>query len=335
MAARLVKTFRGERLSWSGLVVVVVVGLILVNVLGRYQVDLLTTLFLYIAAASAWNLIGGFAGQFSLANSAFIGTGAYATVLVLRDLGWGLLPALVAAGACGLLLSLLMGLLLFRLRDAYFTIGSMAVGLAALIWMSNWDFTGAATGISVPMASAPDRTTLYLLGLGIAAIAIAVSIRTSHRAFGLRLMAVRDDQDVADSLGLSPFRLKLGAIMLSGTITAIAGGIVALQQITIEPFSAFSLNWSMTFIVMTIVGGLGRVWGPALGAVIVYYVITVQLRGLPTLSILIEGVLLVVLIKLLPGGLLGGLSALVNRRTNLRRTAAETTAMASNGSRVS
>ncbi|QJU55640.1 branched-chain amino acid ABC transporter permease [Herbiconiux sp. KACC 21604] len=323
--------------SIGTLVVLATVLLALSGVLGKLQLDLLTTLLLYIAAASAWNIIGGFAGQFSLANSAFIGTGAYATVLILRDLGWGVVPALLASAVCGAVLALVMGAILFRLRDAYFTIGSMAVALAALIWMSNWDVTGAATGIAVPMSEVPGRSTLYLLAVVVAVVAVGVCIAVYHSAFGLRLMAVRDDQDVADSLGLSPVRLKLAAIGLSGAITAAAGGCIAVQQITIEPFSSFSINWSMTFIVMAIVGGLGRVWGPTIGAVIIYYVITVQLRNVPTLSILIEGALLIVLIKVLPGGILGGvgrLVAAVGRRLDARRPASSADPAAASAART-
>jgi branched-chain amino acid transport system permease protein len=296
--------------STSTLVVFAAAAFLLLPVLDRSQVNVSTTLLLYIAAASAWNIIGGFAGQFSLANSAFIGTGGYATVMILRNLDWGVIPTILVAAALGGLLAVAMGLILFRLRDAYFVVGSMAVALAALTWMINWDVTLGATGISAPIAVIPGREQLFVLALVIAVVAVGAAITVCHSTFGLRLMSVRDDEDVADSLGLSPFRLKLAAVAISGVVTAAVGGVLSLQQITVEPYSMFSLNWSMLFIVMAVVGGMGSVWGPAIGAIVVYYGLVVQLRDLPTFSLLVQGVLLIALMKVLPGGIVGGVARL-------------------------
>lgn len=307
--------------SSSTLVVLGVVAFLVLPELSRFQVDLFTTLLLYVAAATAWNIIGGFAGQFSLANSAFIGTGGFVTVMILRNLHWGVIPTLLIAAVGGGILAVIMGGILFRLREAYFVIGSMAVALAALTWMINWSFTEAATGISAPIAVIPRREELFVMALIIAVIAVGTAIATFHSAFGLRLMSVRDDEDVADSLGLSPFRLKLAAVAISGVLTAAVGAVISLQQITIEPYSSFSLNWSILFIIMAIVGGLGSVWGPPIGAIVIYYGFTVQLKEFPTFSLLIEGILLVVLMKLLPGGIVGGLTALRGRIFDKRTSA--------------
>lgn len=299
--------------SWTGLALLLVAGVAVHPLIGRSDQDTLTTLFLYIVGASAWNLVGGIAGQFSLAQSAFVGAGAYATVMVMLKLGWSGTTALVAAGAAGVLLALVMGVVLFRLRGVYFTIGSLAFALAAVSWMTIWSFTGATEGLSAPLALAPAPDTLFTLGLGLAVVAIAISIAVFHSGYGLRLMAVRDDEEVADSLGVAPFLSKLGVLVLSGALTALAGGALALQTISIEPFSAFSVTWTISFIVMAIVGGLGTVWGPVLGAAVIYYGLTVQLQELPTLGSVVSGLLIVVLIKFLPTGLLGGARAVLAR----------------------
>lgn len=298
--------------------VLAVVGILIVPLVGRGQLDVLTSLLLYAAGASAWNLIGGFAGQFSVANSAFVGAGAYVTVMVLRTSDWPFGLALLAAAAGGGVLALVAGFALFQLRDALFVIGSMALALAALLWMSNWDFTSAAIGISAPISSLPDRPTLYLLAVGVALVAILVSVYVRHSMFGLRLMTVRDDEGVAAAVGLSPMRLKLAAFALSGTVTGAMGGVLALQQVTVEPVSVFSIQWSMLFIVMAVVGGIGTVWGPLLGAVIVHLGLVVQLKAFPTLSLLIQGIVLVVLILLLPRGALGALDRVRARLVRAR-----------------
>jgi branched-chain amino acid transport system permease protein len=297
--------FGGRSRSWAVLAVVACLGLLLSAIAGRYQLDVLTTLVLYIAAASAWNLVGGIAGQFSLAHSVFIGAGSYAAVMAMRDLGVSAMSAVGLAVAISAVIALFTGLVLFRLRDAYFTVGSMAFTLAVLTWMTIWEFTGASRGISAPIDAVPRREELYLYALAIAVAAIAVSIVIFSSAYGLRVMAVRDDEEVADSLGVSPFWSKLGIMVVSGALTGSVGAVLALQRITVEPFSAFSVDWTMTFVVMSVIGGIGTIWGPVIGAVLVYYGLTVQLQSLPTVSTLVSGALLILVIRFAPNGLLG------------------------------
>jgi branched-chain amino acid transport system permease protein len=292
------------------LVLVTVALLLSFASFGRYTITITTTLLLFMAAASAFNIIGGVAGQFSLASSAMIGVGSYITVMMLRGVETPLPVILVAAGLGGAVFAAAVGLILFRLRGFYFTIGTLAVALGAMTWMTTWEFTGATTGISAPLALIPDGKTQFLLALTIAVLAIGASIAIINSSFGLRLMAVRDDEDIADSLGVPPFRMKMLAIMISGAITAVAGGLFAVQKSSVEPFSSFALTWSITIIVMAIVGGLGSTWGPALGAIVIYYGVTVQLESLPALGSLLAGALLILVIRFLPGGLVGALGSL-------------------------
>lgn len=299
--------------SWIGLAVLAVAAFALQPALGRSDRDVLTTLLLYIAGASAWNLVGGIAGQFSLAQSAFVGAGAYTAVMVMLRLGLPLYPALAAAAVLGAVLAVVMGVVLLRLRGAYYTIGSLAFALAALSWMTIWPFTKATEGLSAPLNLTPAPDELFTIALGLAVLAIACAVAIHSSAYGLRLMAIRDDEEVADSLGVAPFATKLGALVVSGVLTALVGGAFAMQSVSIEPFSAFSVDWTISFIVMSIVGGLGTVWGPVIGAVIIYYGLTAQLQQFPTLSSVVSGVLIVVLITFLPNGLLGGARAILQR----------------------
>jgi len=304
--------------SLIGLAVGVAVLLGVSGVLGRYQVAVFTTLLLYIVLTSAWNLIGGIAGQFSLASSAMVGVGSYAVVMALR--GWGIpvVLALAFATVAGALFAAILGLILFRLRGFYFTIGTLGAALATMTWMTTWQFTGGTSGVSAPLALIPDSRTLYIWAVAAAAIAIATSVLVVNSSLGLRLKSVRDGEDIADSLGISPFSMKMIAMLLSGALTGLGGGLFALQKASVEPFSAFGLDWSITIIVMAIVGGLGTVWGPVLGAVVIYYGITVQLQSLPAVSALLSGLILIIVIRFLPDGLLGtaerGVRALLARR---------------------
>ena len=304
--------------SLIGLVIGVAVLLGVTGMLGRYQISVATTILLYIGVTSAWNLIGGIAGQFSLASSAFIGVGAYSVVMMLRGLGVPVAVGLAFAVVVGAAFAAILGVILFRLRGFYFTIGTLAAALAAMTWMTTWQFTGGTSGVSAPLALIPDSKTLYIWAVAAAAITVAVSILVVNSSLGLRLKSVRDGEDIADSLGISPFGMKMIAMVISGALTALGGALFALQKASIEPKSAFGLDWSITVIVMAIVGGLGTVWGPVIGAVVIYYGITVQLQSLPAVSALLSGVILVLVIRFLPGGILGtietGVRALVARR---------------------
>jgi len=291
--------------SLIALAIAVVVLFAAQGAFGRYQTSVLTTLLLYVCLVSAWNLIGGVAGQFSLASSAVVGLGSYTVVMALRAAALPLAVVLGLAVVGGALFSAILGAILFRLRGFYFTIGTLAAALATMTWMTTWDVTGATTGISAPIQLIPDGATLYRWALGAAAVAMAASILVIHSPLGLRLRSVRDGEDIADSLGISPFTMKMAAIVLSGALTALGGGLFALQKASVEPFSAFSLNWSITIIVMAIVGGLGTTWGPVVGVVVIYYGLTVQLQSLPSLSALLSGLVLVLVIRFLPGGIVG------------------------------
>lgn len=297
-------------LSWGGVAALLLVGLLLHPALGRQGESVTTTLLLYATGATAWNVIGGMGGLFSLAQSAFVGAGSYTSVMMMLKLGWTIGPALLAAALVGVALAGLMGVVLLRLRGPQFTIGSLAFALAALAWMTIWSFTGATTGLSAPLALVPPPATTFTIALALAVVAVAVSTVIAHSRYGLRLMAVRDDEEVADSLGVTPFATKLIALVLSGVLTALVGATFAMTTISIEPFSAFGIDWTISFVVMAIVGGLGTVWGPSLGAVIVYYGLTVQLQQFSTLSSIVSGVLIMLLIVFLPNGVLGALRGL-------------------------
>lgn len=303
------------RPGWAFAAVALLAAVLLLgaNGLSRAALDVATTLVLYATGAVAWNLVGGFGGLFSLASSAMVGAGSYTAILVLRGTDLGLASVLVASVLVGGVLSAVVGAVLLRLRGAYFTVGSLGIAVAALSWMTVWSLTGATRGVGAPLAEAPSRGAVYLLSSGLLVLSLAGSTYLAHSRVGLRLRAVRDDEDVADSLGVAPGRLKLAVMAVSGGLLGPVGALFALQVMRVEPYSAFSLTWSITFIVMSIVGGLGTVWGPVLGAVVIYFGLTVQLQGLPTIGTIVSGVVMVLVIRFFPAGLLGLGAALLQR----------------------
>ncbi len=273
------------------------------NYLSRGQVDQGVTLLGLLAVAQGWNVLAGYGGQVSLGVGAFVGLGSYAATLLMIHTGVPLLVAVALAAVAGALVAVVVAVPLFRLRGPYFSVGSLALALTILAWMSNWSFSGATQPIFVPSQRIPLQTDLYHLAVAIAVIATAAVWLIARSDFGLRLMAVRDNEDAASSLGVSAFRMKFIALVISCAITSLAGGLIAVQSTSVEPFSAFGLSWTINAVVMTVVGGIGTVVGPVIGVFVIYYAIQQQLQSSPGIAELITGIVLVIIVRFAPDGL--------------------------------
>lgn len=313
------------RYAASLLVVVTALVLAAAGGIGPYQRDILITLLLYVALAQSWNILAGFGGQVSLGVSGFVGTGAYASGLVLLHTGVGYLTAVLASALIGAALAAVLAAPLLRLRGDYFAIGSLAAALALQAVALNWSFAGGSTGLTLPIAATPTPEVLLVLAIVMAALAVLAALVVQRSSFGLRLMAVRDNESAAVGLGVSSFGHKATALVLSGALSGVAGSLVALQQAAFEPGGAFSISWTLNALLMTVVGGIATVLGPVVGAVIIYYGVTKQLAGYQTTGLVIEGLLLIAVVRLAPQGLWPLACTLLRRltapRSNARRPA--------------
>ena len=287
--------------------------------LGRYEADLASTLLLFVALAQAWNILAGFAGQMSLGVGAFVGTGGYATGLLMLHTGAGLAPAIAFGALAGGLLAAVLAVPLLRMRSGYFAVGTLAASLALQAWTINWNFTGGSNGISLPIDRLPDGAGVYRLAVMVAGVTMAAALLVQRSRFGLRLAAVREDEPAAVGLGVSAFRHRLAALVLSGTLSGLVGSVVALQKISFEPVGMLGIGWTLNALLMTVVGGIGTLVGPLVGAVVVHYFLTRRLESDPTVGLIVEGVLLVVVVRFAPRGLwplsARGLRALVTLTT--------------------
>jgi len=281
---------------------------------GDYGLTLGFTLCIYATLATAWNLIGGYGGQFSLGHGLFVGAGAYTVGVVLAHSQIPVLVATLLGGLVASLLAAIAGLPLLRLRAAYFSVGSLGVALAALSWMINWRYTGATGGLYLPTDGIPDSMALYYLAAGLLVLTVTTVALLVRSRFGLRLMAVRDDEDAAAELGVNGFTVKLAAFTISAFFTGLAGALVALQKLSLEPYSAFSMNWAVSMIVMSVLGGLSTLAGPIVGALVIYGLQQVLL-DFQMVSTLLVGVLLIAIVCLAPEGLIGAFKRVLELRT--------------------
>jgi branched-chain amino acid transport system permease protein len=258
-----------------------------------------------VTLASAWNLLGGFAGQVSLGYSAFLGIGAYTTALLsLKGVDPFLtlpLGAIIAA-----IFSVAIGLPAFRLRGPYFTIATIGVGEAVRVCAASVSFTGGSSGIRMPAGSFDfNRNYFSMVILAILTVALAAYVKRS--AFGRALAAIKQDIDAAEALGVDSTRFKLAAHALSAAVVAVAGSLYAINFQYIAPGSVFDFQLSLSTVLMPIIGGVGTVVGPVLGALIVS-TLQIKLLSIPALRdsfLFIYGGLLILVMLYEPNGLVG------------------------------
>jgi branched-chain amino acid transport system permease protein len=272
--------------------------------LSLYNVVLAFTLFTYITMAQAWNLIGGYGGQFSLGHAMFVGIGSYATALLLVHSSLPLWVTVVLSGLFASGIAAIVAVPLLRLRGVYFAVGTLGIALAALSWMINWGYSGKTAGLNLPTDVFLSFNALYYAAGSLAVFTTACVVLVVKSPYGLRLQSVRDDEDAAAELGVNGFRIKLVAFTLSAFFVGVAGGLIAIQKLTLEPYSAFSLNYTINMIIMTVIGGMGTIVGPIIGAALIFE-LQQQLQYYQDWSTLITGLLLVAIIRIAPGGVWG------------------------------
>jgi branched-chain amino acid transport system permease protein len=265
--------------------------------------------------AQAWNILGGFGGQFSFGHALFFGTGAYVQGIAQLQ---GLNPwlALVLALAISAGVGLAVGALTFRygLKGSYFALVTLAFAEVFRIVALSVPFTGAGVGLMVPLRTSAanmqfaTRAGYVWLVLALVTAALLVSAWLRHSRFGAYLQAVRDNEDAARAVGVDPFRVKLAAIGLSGALMG-AGGAFYIQVFQyIDPGIAYGPGTSVEALVAAIVGGMGTLWGPVLGAVALHLLadLTRNLFGqLPGINMVIYGAVLVLIVMFLPRGIAG------------------------------
>lgn len=294
-------------LGYGALVILALVLLALPSFVGEsYLLRLAFVTFLYVGLASAWNLIGGFAGQVSFGHAAFFGLGAYVTGLLW--IHWGVPPLLgaVFAGAAASAYAFLIGVPTLRLRGPYFSIATIGVGEATrLLALYLDDLTGGASGLTMPQPEEFSEKPGYFTALIFAAVVIFVASRVQSSKMGLALSAIRMDEDAAQTLGVDAARYKVMALLLSAFIVGVAGSLYTPFMLYIQPDLVFGFAISIAMVLMPVIGGVGTLWGPVIGGV-VFIMIREQLEAsFQGLHLLAYGLLVIAVIIFQPDGLAG------------------------------
>ncbi len=298
----------------------VVSVLLLVPLLTRdvYWLNLGVSVFVWAAAATAWNISAGFAGGLSLGHAAFFGIGAYSAALLFLKLGITPWVGMLVGSVIAALIGALLGAITFRLRGPFFVLATLAFGIVVHIIVVNWhSLTRGSSGLNLPFDGGAanmlfrDMGTYWYVGLVLLALCLAVSAWIERSRLGYYLVALRENEEAAHSLGVKVVRSKVLAAAVSAGLTALAGSFYAFFIQYIDPSSTTQFELSVQIALIAIVGGVGTTIGPFLGAAIIVplgEILRAQFGGGP--SMVLYGFLLMVIVLAAPNGAIAGLKAL-------------------------
>jgi branched-chain amino acid transport system permease protein len=283
---------------------------------GRDDLRLLSEVYAYVALASLWNLLAGYAGLVSVGQQAYVGLGGYVLFASTILAGVHPLAAIPLAGAIGAVVALPVAGLMFRLRGHYFAIGTWVVAEVFRLISSQISALGGGSGISLPagmvtaMASSRQMREflIYWVALALVVLVLAAIVLLLRSRYGLALTAIRDNELAARSNGVDVTRTKLVVYVLTAFGTAMVGALIFLQKLRISPDTAFSVNdWTAFVIFITVIGGIGRVEGPIIGTII-FFVLRQTLADLGSLYLLMLGAVAIAVMLLAPKGIWGFLA---------------------------
>jgi branched-chain amino acid transport system permease protein len=280
---------------------------------GRDDLRLLSEIYAYVALASLWNLLAGYAGLVSVGQQAYVGLGGY--VLFASTILFGMPPlvAVPVAGVIAAVVALPVAGLMFRLRGHYFAIGTWVVAEVFRLLSSQVSALGGGSGISLPagivtsMASSRQMREflIYWVALALVVVVLAAIVLLLRSRYGLALTAIRDNELAARSSGIDVTRTKLVVYVLTAFGTAMVGALIFLQKLRISPDTAFSVNdWTAFVIFITVIGGIGRVEGPIIGT-IVFFLLRQTLADLGSLYLLMLGAVAIAAMLFAPKGIWG------------------------------
>ena len=261
---------------WVAAAIFSIVALLPLFVRDVYLQNVLVLTLLYAALSQSWNILGGYCGQISLGHAIYFGIGAYVTSALFAKFGISPWIGFALGAVLSAIVALLVGFLTFSLKGHYFTIATIVIAEIALLLVHNWDYLGGALGIQWPlgpdswatMQFAQDKLPYFYFVLALLILTWAVTWTIEESRAGYWWRAVKDNPEAAQSLGVDIFRSKMMAAALSAVFTGIGGGLYAAFVSFIDPESVMSFRFSLLFALPAVLGGIGTLWGPIIGAAV-------------------------------------------------------------------
>ena len=298
-----------------------------------FWIDFLTLTLFLAALGQGWNILGGYGGQFSFGHAVFFGVGAYLQVILQAKLGFNPWVAIPFSLLGGVVIGAFIGFLSFRygLRGSYFALITLAFAEAFRVLATSADvITDGGQGIYITLNQDPSKALATLqFGAGpgyyycaviITALSLLVAYWIENSRFGAQLVAIREDEDAAEAIGVNAFRVKMQAICMSGALTALGGVFYAQKFLFMDPIIAFGPVKSVEMLVMPIIGGMGTIFGPLVGSFFLHTLGEVSkfaahalIGDRPGLDLIVYGAVLILILALLPNGLVGLMRRMLKR----------------------
>ena len=283
----------------------------------QFYLHLAITVLMWTLLGAAWNLLGGFAGQVSFGHAAFFGIGAYTTMILYLKLGLAPWYGMALGGLAGALAALPIGLICFRLRGPYFSLSTLAVAEIVRLVALNWEeLTNGPVGLlitTLPPVGLPGRplnweskVPFYYLGAGLVVGAMVATDQLARSRLGAYLLAIREDEDAAESIGIDTVRAKVVTLALSAFFTGLGGGFYGVYFRYVDPDAVFPIALSVEMVFIAVVGGLATVGGPVIGAVFLVTLGELFRERFLVGHLIFYGLFMMLAIRYLPEGIWGG-----------------------------
>lgn len=289
------------------IVVALALGLVGIPLLASsYVVNVVLLVFLHAALASMWNLLAGYSGMVSLGQQMFVGLGGYTMAVLSLYYGIPISLAVLSGGVLSVVLALVISIPVFRMKGVYFAIGTWVIAEALAICFSNWGYVRYGMGLFVQSAYQLSMSWVYYAAMVMCLGSVLLVYLLLRSKLGLALMAIRDDDVASEAMGVNIFGCKLTCFLISAFFTGTTAGIIYLNAIFIQPFEAFGIGWTVKLLFIVIIGGIGTVEGPLVGA-IVFVLLQQFLSEYVGYNLIILGTVTIAVIFLAPQGIVGAL----------------------------
>jgi branched-chain amino acid transport system permease protein len=272
----------------------------------RYIVNVGLLVCIYVTLASMWNLLAGYSGMVSLGQQMFIGLGGYTLAVSSMYFKIPIYLSVVFGGFMSAILAVIISRPVFRMKGVYFAIGSWVIAEALGICFSNWKYVKYGMGMFIQPAYKLSMSGVYYAGVILCVCSVALVLVLLRSKLGLALMAIRDDDKASEAVGVHIFRCKFICFLVSAFITGVAAGVLYLNTIFIQPFEAFGIGWTVKLLFIVIIGGIGTIEGPLIGAVI-FVLLQQYLSEYVGYNLIILGTLTIGVIFFAPKGIAGAL----------------------------
>ena len=312
---------RNDIAFWTGAAVFLAAVFAMTQIVGnQYPFFAGYVILQFVALAVAWSILGGYAGYVNFGTSAFFGVGVYASVFLVNAFGAPLPLQILTGAAIGALMGFALGLLTLRMQGIFFSIATIALTIVIETAITNWRYVGGAAGIQIqrPAVTAPFDNyvqMLFFVQALLVVLAVAISRYIQNSWIGRGLQALRDDELAAECTGVPTLRLKLLACVISGALMCAVGAPAAMYLQYADPASAFNLNYSVTTLAMSLIGGTTHWSGPIIGAILLgttQQLLTVTISS--EVNVLVLGLMLVFFVVAAPEGIIGLVRKLRGRR---------------------